>query len=282
MTFISCHRIWLWEVLEITVCKNNCEVCDVFLWSLRCCFIFLFVLRFFFFFWTFCGKQQEILCLYAPMYPSVAAHTRVQCTHEHTQQDRHTRTHTHTHSFYYANFHVAAIRLPWRKLLVFVTLGTGGTERGGSVKKSETMLHLGTTPSTPPVLFLLGTPRLEFILIFSSSWQRFYLHCFNLYLFCTLKITLRKGCGDGEGGSGEWGIGSCISSAAKQKLLCKCRVQRWRWQWKCAQVTKAKKERRSGEGEREGRQCSVDRGWYCVGVKGSANRKRISVWRQQR
>lgn len=90
MTFISCHRIWLWEVLEITVCKNNCEICDVFLWSLRCCFFFLL------FFLTFCGKQQEILCLYAPMYPSVAAHTRVQCTHEHTQQDRHTRTHTHT------------------------------------------------------------------------------------------------------------------------------------------------------------------------------------------
>lgn len=137
MTFISCHRIWLWEVLEITVCKNNCEVCDVFLWSLRCCFFFHFVLRFFFlnFLWQ-AARNFMLICTDVPFSCSTyesAMHTR---THTARQSHSHTHTHhTHTHSFYYANFHVAAIRLPWRKLLVFVTLRMGRDREGWCEKE---------------------------------------------------------------------------------------------------------------------------------------------------
>lgn len=256
MTFISCHRIWLWEVLEITVCKNNCEVCDVFLWSLRCCFFFHFVLRFFFFFELFVASSKKF---YAYMHRCTLqlqhirecnAHTN---THSKTGTLAHTHT-SHTHTFILLCKFSCSCDSPALKEAARFCHTRHWWDREGrwcekewdhATPRDNTRVSLPPLPPFP-VLFLLGTPRLEFILIFSSSWQRFYLHCFNLYLFCTLKITLRTGCGGGEGGRGEWGIGSCISSAAKQKLLCKCRVQRWRWQWKCAQVTKAKKERRSG------------------------------------
>lgn len=133
MTFISCHRIWLWEVLEITVCKNNCEVCDVFLWSLRCCFFFLFVLRFFFF-ELFVASSKKF---YAFMHRCTLQlqHIRECNAHTNTHSKTVTLAHTHTHSFYYANFHVAAIRLPWRKLLVFVTLRMGRDREGWCEKE---------------------------------------------------------------------------------------------------------------------------------------------------
>lgn len=217
MTFISCHRIWLWEVLEITVCKNNCEVCDVFLWSLRCCFFFIFCSSLCLNFLWQAARNFMLICTDVPFSCSTyesAMHTRT-----HTARQSHSHTHTsHTHSFYYANFHVAAIRLPWRKLLVFVTLGTrhwwdreGWCEKEWDHATPRDNTRVPLPPLPPfPVLFLLGTPRLEFILIFSSSWQRFYLHCFNLYLFCTLKITLRKGCGGGEGGV--FGVGGLVAA----------------------------------------------------------------------
>lgn len=98
MTFISCHRIWLWEVLEITVCKNNCEVCDVFLWSLRCCFFFHFVLRFFFF-ELFVASSKKF---YAYMHRCTLQlqHIRECNAHTNTHSKTVTLAHTHiTHTF---------------------------------------------------------------------------------------------------------------------------------------------------------------------------------------
>lgn len=98
MTFISCHRIWLWEVLEITVCKNNCEVCDVFLWSLRCCFFFHFVLRLFFF-ELFVASSKKF---YAYMHRCTLQlqHIRECNAHTNTHSKTVTLAHTHiTHTF---------------------------------------------------------------------------------------------------------------------------------------------------------------------------------------
>lgn len=133
------------------------------------------------------------------------AHTDRQARQAHSHSHPHTPTHTHTsHTFILLCKFACSCDSPAPKEAARFCHTQQGMDTegvgGGSVKKSETMLHLGTTPaSLCHPLFPLVTPRLEFILIFSSSWQRFYLHCFNLYLFCTLKITLCKGWGVGVG-----------------------------------------------------------------------------------
>lgn len=163
-----------------------CEVCDV-------------AASFFLNFLWQATRNFMLICTDVPFSCSTyesTMHTRTD------KQDRHTHTHTHAHTHTSHTFillckFACSCDSPAPKEAARFCHTQQGMDTegvGGSVKKSETMLHLGTTPaSLCHPLFPLVTPRLEFILIFSSSWQRFYLHCFNLYLFCTLKITLSKG-----------------------------------------------------------------------------------------